>query len=205
MRQLTIAVDVDDVLAENAAGFVKFSNRRWGTNLTVDDYDEHWARMWQVDSDELKKRADEVHTSSVMRSYGHIGGAHASLSRLSSHHKLVIATSRRLEARQDTLDWVEEHFSGIFTNEAVYFAGIWDDKITSQTHLMTKADLVSEIKADLLVDDQLKHCLAVAESGRQALLFGDYSWNQSKYLPKGVTRCVNWNEVEIEVERIAQI
>ena len=45
MRRLRIAVDVDDVLAENAAGVVAFSNQRWGRNLTVDDYDEHWAKM----------------------------------------------------------------------------------------------------------------------------------------------------------------
>lgn len=51
MKRLTIAVDIDDVLADNAAGFVTFSNERWGTNLTPDDYGEHWVKVWQVDND----------------------------------------------------------------------------------------------------------------------------------------------------------
>jgi Holliday junction DNA helicase RuvA len=32
-----IAIDIDDVLAENARGFVEWSNKRFGTSLTTDD------------------------------------------------------------------------------------------------------------------------------------------------------------------------
>ena len=66
MRRLRIAIDVDDVLAENAAGFVAFSNQRWGTTLQVDDYDEHWAKIWNVDNEEVERRAKEFHNSSLM-------------------------------------------------------------------------------------------------------------------------------------------
>ena len=38
VRRLRIAIDIDDVLAENAIGFVAFSNERWVTLLRVDDY-----------------------------------------------------------------------------------------------------------------------------------------------------------------------
>jgi len=36
-----IAVDIDDVLANLAQEIVDFSNKNWGTNLTIDDYNEH--------------------------------------------------------------------------------------------------------------------------------------------------------------------
>ena len=202
MQSLKIAIDVDDVLAENAAGFVAFSNQRWGTKLSIDDYDEHWATMWRVDNKEVERRAREFHSSAAMRSYGHIGGAFESLKRLSSRHHLVIATSRRLQMRHDTLQWVDEHFPGIFSSSAVYFAGIWDD-VKDDSHLMTKSELIDQIGADVLIDDQLKHCLAVGESGRHALVFGDYSWNRLEELPEGVIRCLSWSDVEQEIERIA--
>lgn len=99
MKQLVIAIDCDDVLAENAVGFVAFSNERWGTRLTTDDYDEHWAKMRNIDNQEVERRAREFHGSSMMLEYGHIGGAFESLSRLAEHHHLVIATSRRLRIR----------------------------------------------------------------------------------------------------------
>jgi hypothetical protein len=44
-----IAVDVDDVLSQSAKGFVAYSNQRWGTKPTVDDYDDHWAEMWKIE------------------------------------------------------------------------------------------------------------------------------------------------------------
>ena len=202
MRRLKIAIDVDDVLAENAAGFVAFSNQRWGTALTTDDYDEHWAKMWSIDNEEVERRAVEFHESTVMRGYGHIGGAYDALRQLSEAHHLVIATSRRLQMKADTLAWIDEHFPGIFTSDTVHFAGIWDT-VNDQSVTMTKADLVTQIGADVLVDDQLKHCVAVAETGRHALLFGDYSWNNQVPLPHGITRCLSWDDVRDEIGRIA--
>lgn len=40
----TIAVDLDDVLAISAQALVEYSNSRWGTRLTVEEYDEDWER-----------------------------------------------------------------------------------------------------------------------------------------------------------------
>lgn len=56
-------------------------------------------------------------------------------------------------------------------------------------------DVLVEIKADFVVDDQLKHCTAAVEQGIPTILFGNYRWNQAEELPKGVTRCKNWQEV----------
>jgi len=205
MRRLKIAVDVDDVLAENAAGFVAFSNQRWDTSLTIDDYDEHWAKLWQdVDDIEARRRADEFHCSGVVRGYGYIKGGYEALTRLSRHHQLVVVTSRRLQIKADTLAWIDKYFPGMFTKDMVYFAGIWD-KVTAESHMLTKANLIDRIDADVLIDDQLKHCLAVAETGRQALLFGDYKWNRSDFLPYQVRRCFDWASVEQEIDRIANI
>ena len=202
MRRLRIAVDVDDVLAENAAGIVAFSNQRWGTNLTVDDYDEHWAKMWQVDNAEVERRTAEIVSTSLSAGYGHIGGALEVLERLAQHHHLMIATSRCLQVKGDTIAWIDEHFPGIFASTAVYFSGIWDE-LTNDSHRATKAELMTQINADVLIDDQLKHCQAVAAHGRNALLFGDYAWNQAATLPAGVVRCTNWYDVEVAIERLA--
>ncbi|MDO4781167.1 MAG: hypothetical protein Q4A34_02145 [Candidatus Saccharibacteria bacterium] len=114
----------------------------------------------------------------------------------------MIATSRRLQMKRDTLAWIEEHFPGIFSSAAVYFAGIWDD-VQDDSHRMTKAELVNQIGADVLIDDQLKHCTAVAEQGRHAILFGDYAWNRAGELPDLVTRCRHWREVEAAIDRLA--
>lgn len=202
VRRLRIAIDIDDVLAENAIGFVAFSNERWGTRLRVDDYSEHWSEMWHVDSEEAERRAHVFHDSGAIKGYAHIGGAEEVLRNMSQVHHLMVATSRRLQVQSDTLLWIEEHFPGVFASSAVYFSGLWDT-VHEDSHKLTKTELITQINADVLIDDQLKHCLAVSETGRNAILFGDYTWNRADSLPDRVVRCHSWLEVEVEIERVA--
>lgn len=191
----TIAIDIDDVLADNAKGFVEFSNQRWGTTLTVDDYDEHWAKIWQVDSAETSFRADIFHDAGVIANYNHNDEALPILKRLSQDFNLIIITARRLQMKDDTIAWINRHYPNIFDEATIHFAGIWD-AVDEQSAFRTKGELSNSLGADYLIDDQLKHCQAVAELNAKALLFGDYGWNQADILPTSVKRVKDWSAVE---------
>ena len=199
MARQTIAVDIDDVLAASAAEWVRFSNERWGTNLTVDDYHEDWALMWQVDRATESQRALEIYASGMIRDFPPDKLAKEVLKELSADYDLVIATSRVYKVHQDTLKWLDEHYGGIF--KAFHMSGIYDRIADGAlpdegVHHLTKGELVAEIGADYLIDDQPKHCLAAAEAGLKAILFGDYLWNRTlKDLPAGVAFCKDWQAV----------
>lgn len=195
-RKPVIAVDIDDVLAENAAGFTAFSNERWGTHLTPEDYQEDWSKMWQVDHEEAERRAVEFHESDRMRSYASDTGAATVLEELKKRFDVLIITSRRAQMKKDTEDWITQHYPGIFADGAVHFAGIWDEGISEARYARTKGELAHLLHADYLIDDQLKHCVAVAELGIEALLFGEYQWNRAPQLPEKVTRVKDWGEVK---------
>jgi 5'(3')-deoxyribonucleotidase len=188
----TIAVDIDEVLAASAEGFVKFSNQRWGTSLTVDDYDEHWAEMWNISKEEAEKRFDIYSGEKIVRGYRALTEAKEILKKLSGKFRLVIATSRSSVLNEDTVMWIDQHFPEIFEN--IHHSGIYD-KPGPGRHLLTKADLLQEIGADYLIDDQTKHCIGATQVGVKAILFGDYSWNNDVKLPPGIVRCKNWQEV----------
>ncbi len=191
----TIAIDIDDVLAANAEGFVKFSNERWGTNLKPDDYSEHWAQMWQTDYEEEKKRRDEIIASKLFVTHKFFEEAKPALTALKKEYKLVIVSSRGPSIRRDTIRWIEEGFKGIF--EEIHFAPIWDDleKHTLEKLKYTKAEILRQVGADYLIDDQPKHCIAAARAGIKSVLFGDYRWNRSTKLSKNMYRAKNWEEV----------
>jgi len=188
----TMAIDLDDVIAANVPAFIDFSNKRWGTALTIEDYDEHWTAMWNVDHEEGKRRALEFHASGIVNDYGYDVAAKQVLKKLKKEYKLVIVTSRQKLIEKETLAWIDKHFKGMFDD--IRFAGIWDDGIAG-SHKVTKAEVIQQIGGDYLIDDQLKHCLAVAEAGVPTLLFGDYSWNQTDLLPDGVIRTHDWQAV----------
>ncbi len=195
MTRPIIGVDLDDVLAANAEGFVAFSNQQWGTNLTINDYDEHWMEVWGVDLEETLLRAQYYHDMEVPAAFKHDTKADRVLRHLAKRYELKIVTSRRKVLEKITHDWLDKHYKGVFDKGSVHFAGIWDGKVDHSSIHKTKADVVQALGIDYLIDDQLKHCQAVADRGKQAVLFGDYTWNQASQLPSGVVRCKNWQAV----------
>lgn len=194
MSTQIIAVDIDDVLAAHADAFVAYSNQRWGTRLTVDDYDEHWAKVWHVDMDELASRADAYHSSGMIGTYRNIPQAETVLRKLKERFRLYVVTSRRRQVQRETLDWIDRYYAGLFDD--VVFAGFFDGALHMDLLLRTKAGICRQIGAGYLIDDQLKHCTAAAADGMNALLFGDYAWNKAAVLPDRMTRCENWEQVD---------
>lgn len=191
----TIAVDIDDVLSASAEGFATFSNAHWGSNITADDYSETWATVWGIPLEEAKKRAIEFHNLNVVADYRHHAAAIPVLRKLREHYNLVVVTSRREALKPATDKWLHTYSPGVFNG--VHYAGIWDSGQPLHALKQTKARLCSTIGADYLIDDQLKHCLAVAACDIQALLFGDYAWNRGdETLLAAITRVADWWAVE---------
>lgn len=195
-----IAIDVDDVLAFHAEAFVEFSNQQWGTGLVVDDYDDDWAKVWRLDREtdegiaEIERRA-ACFFDVCFADMGANRAALAALSDLSKRFDLIVVTARRLHTKADTHAWIHRHFPGIFLDDNIHYAGIWETVDPSSLH-KTKKDILIAKRASYLIDDQPKHCNAAAESGMKALLFGDYAWNQSNEIRDGVVRVRDWASVK---------
>jgi len=197
MSKPIIAVDVDDVLSASVPGFTAYSNKRWDLNLTVDQYDEDWAKFWGIPYEEALARAAELHESDMFGSFAHFEEALPVLKKLKEKYDLIVLTSRRLSIKPATTEWIDRHFSGIFS--AVHFAGFYDDtKNLHESLKKTKGDLCRQLGADYLVDDQPKHCLAASTCGVQSLLFGNYGWNKiaaDEAEAKNITIVHTWDDV----------
>ncbi|MEK7621393.1 MAG: hypothetical protein AAB395_03500 [Patescibacteria group bacterium] len=188
-----IAVDIDDVLAANAVGFVEFSNKKWGTNLVPNDYHDHWAELWGVENHEAVVRADTLVTDRVFRQYNHLEDALPVLKKLTRKYDLIVVTARRVVAKKDTEDWINEYFEGIF--KEIHFAGIWDE-VNDHSIQKGKGEILRDIGVHYLIDDQVKHCKTAAEHGIQTLLFGNYTWNKVDNLPVNINKVADWKQVE---------
>lgn len=194
-KRKTIAVDIDDVLARSAEGFIAFSNERWGMRLQPDDYQEEWAVVWGVPVEQALERSLEFHASGIVGTYQPHEAAMPVLKRLAQEFDLVVVTSRREIIKPETDAWIARHFPHIF--QELHYAGIWDNVSNISKALTgTKAEICRAIGADYLIDDQLKHCIGAANAGIKAVLFGEYRWTRHEQnLPKGVTRAAHWDEV----------
>ena len=119
MTKQTIAIDIDDVLAGHAEAMVKFGNELYGTSLTIDDYNEHFAVMWRTEKEETERRALEWLTSGHFRTLPTVMGAKEVLAELHTRFKLVVLTSRRNILAVHTREWLDTHFAGIFDEVAL--------------------------------------------------------------------------------------
>lgn len=188
MPKPTIAVDLDDVLALHAAAFVAFSNERYGTKLTAEEYDEEWMNLWgEMPWDEIERRAADFHTPERTLAYAKIEEASEVLAHLKQWYRLVIVTARSQDLIEVTHEWLDLHHADVF--EEVHFVPIW---LADNT--ITKADICKQIGATYLIDDVVKHCNIAAEGGITALLFGDYRWNRQG-VDRRVKTVANWQDV----------
>lgn len=191
MKKL-IAVDIDDVIVCESRFIIDLSNKLWGHDLTLDDYDENWQKMWGVDHEELLIRAAELHKPGMQTSYPLKYGAKKALTELKKRYELVALTSRRKVIQRETTEWIDRILPGIF--EKIYFTGFWDTGKPGG-HLLTKGDMAKSLHVDYLIDDQPKHCVSAEELGVKSILFGDHRVQRSFNGPKGIVRCQNWQEV----------
>ena len=185
----TIAVDCDDVLADHAEDVVAWTNERFGTNLTIRDYTDHWTVMWQLDSDAVEARAVEYHSTGRHGTFTNKADSLDVLRWLAKDYDLVVVTARRKEIVQSSLEWIKASYPGIFKD--VRFVPIWTPGNT-----VTKADICNEIGAEYLIDDLPKHCNIAAEAGIVSLVFGDYGWNRNEEIATGVHRVKDWQSVK---------
>lgn len=190
----TIAVDIDDVLSATAEGFAAFSDKKWGGTHNPEQWQEAWDKFWDVPREEAIKRAEVFHNSDAVSGYRHYEQALPVLKRLKETHRLIVLTSRKVVLKGYTNAWLDKYFPDIF--DEIHYAGIWDSDHSIDHKLnQSKAEICRQIGGDYLIDDQLKHCIAAANAGIEALLFGNYKWNQTDELPKDVTRVSDWGEV----------
>lgn len=197
MSKQTIAVDIDDVLSASAEAFVEFSNRRWGLQMTIDQVDEDFAKAWGVTREEALPMAETFIAESSHESFRHFEEAVPILKKLKKRFVLVAVTSRRRQLKQQTDSWLSRHFPDVF--DRVAYAGIFDD--TNRHNVaaklsQTKADICQELGVSYLIDDQPKHCLAAADFGIQALLFGNYAWNRHVEGVDNLVAVYDWKDVE---------
>ncbi len=187
-----LAVDIDDVLAHHNELLAGHYRRSHG----VDIWSEEEGRSFldQLKAAGLSEEEAIESSEALIQSEGFyiapIQGAIEALGRLKKDYHLIIITSRPLSIETKTREWLECHFPGTFQHVEFVGAPRW-----GAGYVASKADKFRHHRVDILIDDRLRHCLAAAEHGIDAILFGEYAWNRVAQLPPGMRRAKSWPAV----------
>ena len=186
-----IAVDIDDVLADEKEDVRKFINKQYSLEHTPEDYmieapyGRYFEKVWGVDSKKGLEMYETYFKSGLKANHRPIKGAVDAISELKEKYNFVVVTSRGDRSFNFTHTWLEKHFPEIF--KEIAFVPLW-----SKDREFTKAEICKEIGASYLIDDNADHCNLTQNAGVQALLFGKYGWNRKVKLSRGVVRVNDW-------------
>ena len=177
-----------------APTFLNYHNQKHGTNLSIDDLKSYYVEEVTCETQEQMLAKIEAYLSTVHYTEGKpIEGSVEAIERLSRKYELVVVTSRDSFYRGSTEKFIEEHYPGLFSGLQ------YTHQVETPDIMVSKSEICKEISAVAIIDDHLKNITECAEHGIEGILFGNYAWNQTKQLPAGVTRLLNWQEVAVHL------
>jgi uncharacterized HAD superfamily protein len=191
-----IGLDFDDVLVNFNGGLAVFHNEKYGTSYTREEITSfnYFQKTWGVDPTEALRRMREfVHSDHHHRLSPILGAIDAVKYLKGKGHKLHMITARDEVIRGPTHSLAEMHFGPSF--DGFHFLHRDDTNV-----LGTKGDVCRKLEIDIMVEDSLENAVHIGEAGTRALLF-DTPWNQTRILPKNVTRVFSWKEALEEIDR----
>lgn len=186
---MRIAIDVDEVLADQLSSIIAFHNAKYGTALRREDFATYkfW-EVWGGTREEAIQKTRAFHQGPRAAHIAPIAGAQGAIQELSRQHELVVVTARWNDIAAETQQWIEEHFPQAFSQ--FHFANHY---ALDGSPERTKLEICQEVGADLLIDDSLPNVTDMAHIGKRGILL-DYPWNHSDELPQGVSRVHSWSE-----------
>lgn len=192
-RQI-IAIDIDDVVANSLDAVRLWAAELTGVELAREQYhtdDKYWSyydAIWQrhgigdqiVFNDYLiKLETDQSHVA-VQE------GAKEVITALKQRFDIIFLTSRPVSQHDMTRQWLDER---IDASIPLYMAS----NPVLDAAARSKGEMCHELGVSLLIDDNIDHCTNALEYDVDAIVFGDYGWNENT--PDHMKRCRTWHEV----------
>ncbi|KAL8036070.1 hypothetical protein ABFX02_12G135900 [Erythranthe guttata] len=197
-EKITVAVDVDEVLGKFVSAVNRFIADRYSLNHSISEYHVYeFFKVWNCSRGEADTRVHEFFKTHYFKKGIHpIPGARKSLHKLSQFCNLSIVTSRQNAIKDHTIEWVEEHYPGLFLE--IHFGNHF--ALDGQPS-RPKSEICKSLGAKVLIDDNPRYAIECAENGIKVLLFdyeNSYPWCKTEYISQHplITKVHSWQEVE---------
>lgn len=203
-----IAIDFDDTLSYTNLTICKWHNEKYGTNISIDDFHSYyyWKNPGWGTPAEAAAKVREFLLSPIANEIPPIEGAQRGTKRLKeAGYKLVVITARIHDIANESVEWLEKHFPGIF--DTIYFtSALQEDTEQPVTEISgppahkhtnshptdprgeyipaysvprKKSDMCLHVGAIALIDDAIENAFDVYENARmvECLVYGQWKWN----------------------------
>ncbi len=186
---MKIGVDLDEVLGHFLPALIDWHNDTYETSWAIGQfYTYHFWEIWGGTVEESIQKVYDFHKTPYFKNIRPVKGSKESLASLKKDHELFIITSRQNDIKQETEEWVEQHFPGMFSE--IHFTNNFSQSGAGRT----KKEIADKLDIDIMIEDSAKYALECLSPGRKIFLI-DYPWNKNEKLPEGIIRVNSWEEI----------
>lgn len=187
---MKIGVDLDAIVADMMTPLISFHNKNYGTNTKLSDHITFSIeKIWNCTEEEAIERCYKFFQSDFMNQIEPVFGAIEGINFLSRKHELHVITSRPDFIKDHTNEWIDKYFPKKF--KSINNSNQFSKKGGS---MRKKSEICKELKVDLMIEDHLAYAYDCAALNIKILLMNT-PWNQTKKLPKNITRVYSWKEI----------
>lgn len=190
----TIAIDIDDTIADSTEALRIDINKRAGVNIPAEAYrvpGQYWGyyeRVWQThgvaDRVNFQEHLEDMAIDQSLVPL--LPGAAFAITQLAKRYDILLITSRDKRWEQATRAWFRTHFGDF--DVKLYFTNSHRDASE-----LSKGQLCKQLGATLLIDDSVDHCNGALAEGVSAILFGTYGWHAADETE--AIKCRDWPAV----------
>jgi len=194
---MTIATDIDEVLADTSSAFIAFYNANFRTSLSRANLKSHdWRESLGIAFDEFVLRLHKFVDEGGFEKVSPIMGAREGVKALCRDHKLLAITSRPRVLSDTTSLWLERYFPGCFRE--IYYT----KELIGEKNRVSKATFCLQEGTELFIDDAYEYAAGCAARGIATLLY-DSPWNKNAELTSNMTRVFSWKDILASVADFA--
>jgi 5'(3')-deoxyribonucleotidase len=160
MNVIKIGVDIDEVLAPFLRTMLKANNKKPVKYV----YPYVYREILGITEYESQKMVYDFYESEAFKNMKPIRGSQAVLSALKkTDFELYAITGRQLRAEEQTFEWLDTHYPGIFTD--CYLTNSFT------RHEIKKVDIARILSLNYMIDDSIDICKECQNEGITALNF----------------------------------
>jgi uncharacterized HAD superfamily protein len=184
---MKIAIDVDEVLAEQLDSLVKFYEEETGQYVSKEEFFSYnWADVWKISLEEAIEWDRKFKESPYFENISVVEGAKEAIQKLKDEHEIYVVTSRPIEFKQKTVEWLWNHFG--IDESRIFLSGDFH-----RTQGKTKEQICSDLGISVIIDDRGDFGLNYARVGMKVLM-PDKPWNQ-EFEHENLIRCDGWEGI----------